>query len=225
MHKRKTVLADNETYHVFNRSIGRQSIFTNIKECNRAIIALKYYRFLSPPLKLSRALILEKQKKIDFFENLEKNSEKLVDIFSYCLMPSHFHILLRQKLDNGISRFLGNFTNSYAQYVNTKHKRAGPVFEGAFKAVHIETEEQLIHVSRYIHINPVVSLIISEKELDQYPWSSFSEYLGKDPEGICDKSLIMEPFPSIDEYRQFVYDQIGYGKRLELIKHLILEED
>ena len=133
-------------------------------------------------------------------------------------------MLLKQKADDGIPKYLNNFANSYTRYFNTKRKRIGPLFQGIFKAVRIETDEQLIHVSRYIHLNPVVSLVIKEEELDNYPRSSFPEYLNPKIEGICDQKEILGLFDSRKTYRKFVYDQIDYARRLEEIKHLTLEK-
>ena len=138
-------------------------------------------------------------------------------------MPNHFHFLLKQNRDKGISTFLSNFTNAYVKYFNTKYKRSGPLFENAFKAVYVENEEQLIHLSRYIHINPVVSSMIKKEELEFYPWSSYPEYLGLSKDAIASKDIILEYFRSVKEYKEFVTNQIDYAKKLEEIKHLLLE--
>ena len=126
-------------------------------------------------------------------------------------------------MDDGIAKFISNLTNSYSRYFNTKHKRIGSLFQGIFKAVRMENEEQLIHVSRYIHLNPVVSFIIKEEFLDTYPWSSMSEFSGYQKEEICDKEIILSCFSSKKNYQKFVHDQVDYAKKLEIIKHLILE--
>lgn len=220
---RKVVLANDEFYHVFNRSIEQRPIFTSKREYNRAFLTLDFYRFANPPLKLSKALTLEIKSREEFFRKLKTKDRKLVEIISYCLMPNHFHFLLKQKLDDGVARFMSNFTNSYTRYFNTKHKRVGPILQGGFKAVRIETDEQLIHLSRYIHLNPVSSFIIEEELLDTYPWSSFPEYLSDSGEKICDNGIVLDQFSSKKEYRKFVHDQVNYARRLEAIKHLIIE--
>jgi len=220
---RKFILVNDQFYHVFNRGIEHQPVFTDRREYNRAFLTLDFYRFVNPSLKLSKALLLETKVREEFFHRLRQEGKKLVEIVSYCLMPNHFHFLLKQRLNDGISRFISNFANSYTRYFNTKHKRIGPIFQGVFKAVRIENDEQLIHVSRYIHLNPVVSFIVKEELLDTYPWSSLPEYLTDPKKGVCDKEVILEQFSSKVEYRKFVHDQIDYARRLEAIKHLILE--
>lgn len=217
------VLADNEIYHIFNRGIEHRPTFTSKREYERGLMTLDYYRFKTPLLRLAKALILNQEERNKFFANLRKQGEKLVDIVSYCFMPNHFHLLLKQKLDQGISKFLSNFSDSYTRYFNTKHERTGALFQGIFKAVRIENDEQLIHVSRYIHLNPVVSFLVKEENLETYPWSSLLEILGLEQKNICEIGIVLDLFSSKNKYRQFLYDQVDYAKKLERIKHLLLE--
>lgn len=219
---RKVVFANDEIYHVFNCGVERRPVFTLKKNYERAVAALDFYRFKNLPLRLANALVLEKETKENFFTNLRKQP-KLAEIICYCLMPNHFHFLVKQKSQNGIPKFLSDFTNSYTRYFNTRNKRIGPLFQGIFKAVRIEKDEQLIHVSRYIHLNPVVSLIIKEEELDTYPWSSFPGYLNPETGGICSPKIILSFFSSPKDYRKFVHNQIDYAKKLEKIKHLAFD--
>lgn len=221
---RKVVFANNEIYHVLNRGIERRPTFTSKREHERAVLTLDFYRFQNSPLRLSKALLLKSEERERFFIELRKKGKRLVDIIAYCFMPNHFHFLIKQKAEEGTSTFLSNFTNSYTRYFNTRRKRTGPLFEGTFKAVWIETDEQLIHVSRYIHLNPVASFVIKDTNLDVYPWSSWPEFLGTRKERLCSKEVVLDHFPSKEKYRQFVHDQIDYAKRLERIKHLALEE-
>src|SRR3989344_7879200 len=115
-------LVNSEVYHVFNRGIDRRPTFITKAEYQRAIKSISFYRFAKPPLRLSKLLLLENKRQVEILESLEK-SEKLVEIISYCLMPNHFHFLLKQTQENGISKFLGNFQNSYTRYFNTRNKR------------------------------------------------------------------------------------------------------
>ena len=218
------VLAENEIYHVVNRGLDRRPVFLNHWDFIRAWRTLDFYRFKKSDLNLAKVLVLAKKAKENFLADLHKDNNKLIEVLSYCFMPNHFHFLLKQKQENGISTFLSNFTNSYTRYFNTRCKRRGRLFEGVFKAVRIETEEQLVHASRYIHLNPVVSSVVKEYELDNYRWSSLPEYLGKQKElEICDKEVILNNFSSEQDYQTFVHDQIEYGRELESIKHLLLE--
>lgn len=136
-------------------------------------------------------------------------------------MPNHFHFLVRQLRDNGVSIFMSQLINSYTKYFNTKYKRIGALLQGSFKAVHIEFEEQLIHLSRYIHLNPVVSGIVKNPE--SYQWSSYLKYIRK-INGFCSPAQVLNLFPSTLKYKQFVTDQIDYGITLEILKHQTIEE-
>lgn len=220
---RKLVFANEEIYHVYNRGVEKRPTFTNKWELDRALLTLDYYRFASLPIKLSKFLILPYSEQTQLLESIKKDNEKLVEIICFCLMPNHFHFMLKQKVDIGISIFISNFTNSYTKYFNTKNERVGPLFQGIFKAVRIESEEQLIHVSRYIRLNPVSSFLIEPEELENYWWSSYPEYLGMSNKNITDKELVLNIFASVEEYKQFVLDQVDYARELEKIKHLSLE--
>lgn len=221
--KRKLVFANDEIYHIFNRGIEKRPTFTNKRELDRAVQTLDFYRFANLPLKLSKFLTLPQEEKLKFIKNINKDYEKLIEIICYCLMPNHFHFLLKQKLENGISIFAANLTNSYTKYFNTRNERVGPLFEGTFKAVHIESDKQLIHVSRYIHLNPVSSFLVEPEELEAYDWSSYPEYLGLPSNNITNKEIILDFFSLKEKYKQFVLDQVDYARKLEHIKHLILE--
>lgn len=151
---------------------------------------------------------------------LDEN-KKIVDFVCYVLMPNHFHFLLQQVRDGGISEFVSKLTNSYTKYFNTKNKRVGPLVQGQFKAVLVETNEQLIHLSRYIHLNPLVGHVT--KNLENYLWSSYNEYIGNGNTNVCSKDIVLGQFKSFNSYREFVLDQADYGKKLEIIKHQLLD--
>src|SRR3989344_2870913 len=221
---RNVVLGYDQIYHVLNRGIDRQTIFKTKWEYKRAIATLKYYRFSNLPIKFSQLLNLPDEQEQQIIKELIQKDEKLVEIIAYCLMPNHFHFMLKQVRDNGISKFIANFTNSYTKYFNTKHERKGHLFEGQFKAILVETEEQLIHLSRYIHLNPVSSFIIEAKNIENYEWSSLSEYLGSSNESLCFKEIILNSFSTVEEYKLFLIDQIKYAQELDKIKHLVLED-
>ncbi len=139
-------------------------------------------------------------------------------------MPNHFHLLIKQIKDNGILNSLSAFSNSYSKYFNLKHEQEGPVFQGRFQAVRIITNEQFLHVNRYIHLNPYTSsLIKSTKELLNYPYSSLKEYLNPNQKNICETATILDEFKSSLNYQNFILDNADYQKQLHQIKSLLLE--
>lgn len=223
---RKIPLVVDEIYHVFNRGINRQPAFTNKWEYKRAMQCLDYYRFALPPAKLSVFLKTSNNNQTETLANMAKKKDTLIDILSYCLMPNHFHLLLRQRKEKGISRFMSKLLNSYTKYFNKRNKRDGSLFLDQFKAVRIETDEQLLHVQRYIHLNPYSSYLVSSiEELIKYPYTSLGEYLSKlsHPGEICEKGTILSYFKKKEEFKKFIINQADYQRSLDEIKHLALE--
>lgn len=219
---RKYPLVTGQTYHVFNRGISKQPTFTSKREYERALKTVLLYQYYSPPVKLSKFLTMKTNDQNNILNNLRKN--KLVEIHTYTLMPNHFHFLLTQTQDNGIAKFMGNFQNSYTKYFNTKNNRDGSLFLDQFKAKRIEDDNLLIHIHRYIHLNPYTSYIVkSLEELINYPWSSFKYYLDEKYNEICTKKLILSFFKSKESYKQFVTDHADYQRKLDRIKHLTFE--
>lgn len=136
-------------------------------------------------------------------------------------MPNHYHFILKQIQDNGISEFINKVSNSYTKYFNTRHNRVGPLLQGQFKAVRVESDEQLIHLSRYIHLNPIISFLI--KDLCKYPWSSYLDFIDLKPDKICQNDLVLSLFKNSQDYEKFVLDQIDYAKSLKEIEHLTFD--
>lgn len=223
MPRRKVPLVTGEFYHVFNRGIDHRPTFTSVAEFKRAVALVGFYHFGHLPLKYSLLASWPKKRQDKFFEALADKKFCLVDILGYCLMTNHFHLLLKQTENGGISRFLSDFQNSYTRYFNLRHERVGPLFLDEFKAVRIETEEQLLHVSRYIHLNPYTGGVLSRlEELTDYPWSSLDQYL-VDAAGWCETQTILALFKNRQEYRRFVFNQADYQKQLAAIGHLLIE--
>ena len=221
---RNIPLITGEDYHVFYRGGAQQPTFISHSDYQQALLGLNYYRFISPPIKLSRFKRFTFQKKAELLSKLDLSGNKWVDIISFVLMPNHFHLLLKQTTDKGIAKYLSLFTNSYTRYFNTKGQRPGPVFQGVFKAVHVESNEQLLHLSRYIHLNPYVSGVTSKTALLTYPWSSLPCYLGEE-KNIVDQSIVLSQFKSSSGYKDFVINHADYAQQLEFIKHLTIDTE
>lgn len=222
---RVTPLVKGEVYHVFNRSIAQQPIFINKKDYQRGLETLTYYYNLNTPMRFSHFSRLPIPIKNETLERLDREKQTLIQILAFCIMPNHVHFLVKEITERGISTFMRKFQNSYAKYFNTKTKRSGSVFQSMFKAVRITTDAQLLHVARYIHLNPLTSFIIKDiKELEKYPWSSFQSYLSNNPSGAITTETVLKFFPSKDKFIKFTHDQIEYQKELNKIKHLLLEK-
>lgn len=220
---RTTPLVNNKLYHIFNRGVARQPIFLNKRDYERFLQTVSYYRFHKPPFKLSRLLQLPITNREIILKELESRGKKIVELLSFVLMPNHFHFLLKQVGDDGLSTFVSRIANSYVRYFNTKHKRVGTLFQGTFKAVRIEDEEQLIQVSRYIHLNPLLSSIIRESEFLSYQWSSLGDFL-RGKSFLVNIESVLQHFSSVKEYKKFILDKLDYARELKKVKHLLVEK-
>ncbi len=219
--KRKEKLVTGEIYHIFNKSIAGFKIFNRESEYLRMVNMLKYYQIENMPLKFSRFLESEGIKKQGFnkkFRVISANKDKLVEIIAYCLMPTHVHLVLKQIKDKGCSIFMGNLLNSYSRYFNTKYNRKGPLWVGKFMNVLVETNEELVHLTRYVHLNPVTANLVNKPE--EWLASSYKEYIfdSEDMDKLCAYKDILDIKPLT--YRKFVEDRASYQRELSKIKKL-----
>lgn len=218
-------LVTGEIYHVFNRGIDRRPLFFDRREYQRCRDVVNFYRFRKPPVKYSQFHIWNQKQRDHVLKEIETAGDTLIDIVAYCFMPNHVHFLLRQQVDGGISRFMSMVQNSYTRYFNTRHKRVGPLLLDQFKAVRIEDEAQLLHVARYIHLNPYTSYIVKTiEEVETYRWSSFMEYADTKG-GFCCTEILLGLFKDKHLFVSSTLDQADYQRQLGTIKHLALDQD
>lgn len=213
MGHRATILATGEIYHIFNRSTHKIPIFNVPKDYEVFTEAMHYYLQLAPKVKFS---LYRKQK--DLYPI--RLGDSLVTIFNYCLMPNHYHFTLRQNTEQGIKLFIQKLSVSYAHYFNKKYEASGALFSGNFKARRVDDEKQLLHLSRYIHLNPVTDYLTDSPE--KYEYSSYKLYLAKKSSDLVDTSFILKIFGN-QSYEKFVLDRKDYQREFSRIKHLILE--
>ncbi|OHA53346.1 MAG: hypothetical protein A3A30_02410 [Candidatus Terrybacteria bacterium RIFCSPLOWO2_01_FULL_48_14] len=209
---RKEVLATNELYHVYNRGVEKRKVFLDQKDLFRALHSI--FELNNAELVANSGYHCSNK---DIAESERKPRKLLVEIIAFCLMPNHFHFLLRQLRDNGISLFMQKFGTGYAQYFNKKHDRSGTLFEGRFRAIHVTDDEYLLHLSRYIHLNPVELAFPGWKEkgientqkletfLNTYRWSSYLDYIGtKNFPSVTQREFLLGYFKNPREYKKFV---------------------
>lgn len=178
---RKQSFITNYFYHLYNRGVEKRKVFLNTDDYSRFLESLEVFNCFE-----NVKIFYERLRKLKQAKPVKR--EPLVSICAYCLMPNHFHLLLKQLVEEGISKFLQKLTTGYTMFFNNKYEREGSLFQGTFKAVLVETEPQLLHLSRYIHLNPIkdqvekVSYVESSrllKRLPEYPWSSYPAFIGK----------------------------------------------
>ena len=207
-------------YHIVERGVDRRLIFADDSDRERFLRLLNYHRIPKEiPYAEARRL-----RRLEIHQ--EKERQPLADLLCFCLMPNHFHLLMQQTVESGITRYMQRFLNSYTRYYNTRHERKGPLFEGPFRAVHVETNELLLHVSRYIHLNPVVSGLA--EDAFTYPWSSAALYshtpIPTFQVGVMIKMQpqLLQSMMPVRDYESFLRDHVSYARELEHIKHLTL---
>lgn len=222
--RRKDFLVNHEIYHIFSRSIADFRILNNIGEFERMKQSVKYYQ-TENEMRLSDFIEskIVVREGFDYAINLvSKDKENLVQIIAYCFMPTHIHLVLKQLQDNGISNYMRKILESYSTYFNTKHRRKGPLWESRFKNVLVKKDEQLMHLTRCIHLNPVTASLVKKPE--DWKFSSYGEYLSNVDGSVTlcqfDDILNIETTP----YRKFVNERISYQKELAKIKSVIIEE-
>lgn len=224
MPPRKQVLASGETYHILNRGVASSPIFTSEREYRRFIELVDYYRFENSNISYSNLKKLQKEAYINYLNNLKDENNKRIEIYAYCLMPNHFHFLVKQVKERGIKNTFSNIQNGYARYFNIKNKRVGPLFQSRFRAVRIESDDIFLHVSRYIHLNPSTSFLVDPRNLSSYEWSSYPEYLGDKGLVFTNTDKILKMIGGEEKYQSFVLNQADYQRKLDIIKHLLLEK-
>jgi putative transposase len=236
----RPAFAQNKIYHIYNRGVEKRKIFIDKQDYLRFIHDLFEFNNENPTLNFSRSFNSEKpMNEIQPRSHLllkarEKEPRKLlVKILIFVLMPNHFHLLLQQKKENGISRFMQKLGTGYTMYFNQKYERIGGLFQGRFKAVVLEEHAHFLHLPYYLHTNPLDLLLdrgstsIREqlKFLEDYPWSSFSDYIGdKNFPSVTQREFLLEFFGGAEKYRnetkQWLEEKV---KNQEKIKDIALE--
>jgi len=225
---RKITFENGKYYHVYNRGVEKRNIFRDDKDRFRFIHDLYEFNDINPVENNYGVPVSVIQK------NQKRRRELLVNILCFCLIPNHYHLILEQLVDNGISIFMQKL-GGYVYSFNLKYKRVGPLFQGKFKAIQIENENGLLHLSRYQHINPLEIIEPNWKEegikdwgkaiqfLESYRWSSYLDYIGKKNfPSVTQRELINTYFGKPEDYQKFVTEFLL--EDLEKIKDLLIEK-
>ena len=224
---RKVPLATDSIYHIYNRGVEKREVFLDHGYHSRFLSLLKHYLTYDYPYclltrSLKRAKSKEKKQKV--FQRLEtKRIKPPAEVISFCLMPNHYHLTLKQLVEGGISRFMHRLGTAYTEYFNIRQERSGILFEGVFKAVLVKSEEQLLHLTRYQHINPH-SLNLTPKELVNYSWSSLPAYLGKKKPSFVNPKMVLSAFKDSKSYLDFVLAEIN-GSETFHIQDIAIDDD
>lgn len=187
--------APDSYYHLYSRGHNKGQVFTEERDYGVFISLFKRYLSLGAVKNTSR--------------HTYPSYANRVELLSYALMPNHIHLLLYQKDERAIADFMRSLMTSYSMYFNKTHKRVGPVFQSRYKASRISSDEYLDHISRYIHLNP--------RDWEAYMYSSIRYYRGDASADWIKPTRILELFPNIEQYLEFVRDYEGYKAMLDEI--------
>lgn len=177
MPRRKHTFTPGHTYHIYNRGAHRARIFFSDDNYRYCLRLLKKY-----------------------------GRKYQITIIAYCLMPNHYHLLLRQDGDTSLSHFISVLFNAYVQAINRQTQHSGTLFAGRFRAVHVDKEGYLLHLCRYIHANPVKAGLAATPA--DWPYANYLEWMGALPGTLVDVAFIDHYFPERQAYAAFVRDYL-----------------
>lgn len=205
------------------KSIAEYKIFNCEADFHRMKDILGYYQVEERPVSFSYLDRISRETATILRNNdMSNSSERLVDVIAYCLMPTHLHLALHQLRCGGISKFMNKVLNSYSRYFNLKYKRKGPLWQGRFKKIQVESNEQLLHLTRYIHLNPVTAYLVDLPEA--WHASSYMEFIQTKPieNLLCSHHNFIEM--DCGAYKRFVEERIPDQRELASIKYLSFGE-
>lgn len=171
MPKRANVVEAGNYYHLYNRGVNKEKIFFSDRNYSYFLFRLA-----------------------DYFKST-------ADVLAYCLMPNHFHLLVLVRSSEFLVRSLHPFLVTYSKSVNREQNRVGPLFQGRYRANHIQDEEYLLDCVKYIHLNPVKANLVTNPVLWKY--SSYSAYLRKSQDTFVQTGTVLRYFDSLDDFREF----------------------
>ena len=224
---KKIEFASGEYYHIFNRGVEKRIIFLDGADYFRFILGMSEFNNSNPVCNLRRLQDLSKTKSIE-----DKNP--IVKFICYSLMPNHYHFLVQQIEDGGISKFMQKLGTGYTMYFNKRYERSGVLFQGPYKAKHISTDEYILHLSRYIHLN-ALSIKSSNwasrgagdrseayQFLMKYKWHSLPFWIEDKPNLVnLHSRIILDQFSSKKSYTDFLLSWID--EDLDRIKEIVIE--
>ena len=215
--------ATGEVYHVYNRGVDKRVIFDDDQDRIRFVHDLWEFNDRKPAQYIDRRVLPDDLSALMYEVGLptskqRRSREKLVDILAWVLMPNHFHLILRPRVDNGVTIFMRKLGTGYVNAFNLKKDRVGPLFQGVYKFKHINREAHFLYLPHYIHLNPIALTPNGDQKtllafLDSYRWSSFQDYCGKTNfPSIIETQFIAETFGSKDNYRNELIEWLREGE-------------
>ena len=211
---RKEVFVNGGFYHIYNRGNNKRKVFLGRGDLERFFQSMQEFSKEEP----IGSIYLNSFKE----PSLRSSTSKLVDFVCFCLNPNHYHFIIRQLVDKGIEKFMHRLGTGYTNYFNEKHKCSGSLFQGRYKAIHIDSNNYLLHLSAYVNLNYEVHKLRSSTSQCGYK-SSWDEYQ-KGFNGMCKKEIVLSQFKNYDDYRKFAIDAVKISRTRKDMEKLLLEE-
>lgn len=211
---RKVKFADGEYYHIFNRGVDKRDVFSQDSDLERFFKSMCEFNALEPLGGIYAASF----RKDDQLRNLVSKSKKLVSFVCYCLNPNHYHFILQQLTDRGIEKFMHRLGLGYTKYFNEKYARSGSLFQGTFKANHIDSDGYLLYASAYVNLNNKVH------QMGNKPFkSSWKEYVQKiENADFCDdKKIVLDQFADIAAYKTFAENALVVARERKELENIL----
>ncbi len=228
----------NKFYHIYNRGIEKRDVFIDIEDFTRFIKSMREFNAIEPIGSLYEKDFRERMKGGregvrhprgiketkspigDLVSSVSLNARKLVDVLSYCLIPNHYHFILEQLIEEGISKFMHKLNLGYSMYFNNKYNRSGSLFEGPFKAKEINNYSHFLKLIVYVNCNSEIHKICSA---ENWPWSSYLDYINKRNGTLCNKDIIKDEFANPAEFKNFCIEVLPDIIEIKELKGYLLE--
>jgi REP element-mobilizing transposase RayT len=217
---RKVKFVNGEYYHILNRGVDKRDIFLDKTDLGRFFQSMREFNTLDPIGSIYEAQI---RKKNNFGNQVSKDfrdDSKVVNFICYCINPNHYHFILRQLVDRGIEKFMQRLALGYSKYFNLKYKRSGTLFQGPYKAILIDSDDYLLHLSSYINLNNKVHGL--ENTLYKSSWGEYSQNT-KGEMDFCEKDIILNQFSSQEEYKSFAEESLKSIRERKELEKLLLD--
>lgn len=214
MNMRKEAFINGEFFHIYNRGNNKREVFLDRRDLARFFRSMQEFNSEEP----IGSIYLNSFKEAP----LRSSTSQLVDFVCFCLNPNHYHFIIKQLTDKGIERFMHRLGTGYTKHFNERHKQSGSLFQGRYKAIHINSNDYLLHLSAYVNLNYEVHRLRSSTSQCGYE-SSWNEYQ-KDFGGICKKEIVLSQFKSPEDYRRFAVDALEISRTRKDMEKLLLEE-
>lgn len=213
---------NSKIYHIFNKTTDRRRVFNDESLTYFFLDLLKYYRSSKSIIRYSNYIIMPNDIREFYDQKIIIRKYFLVDIYCFNVMPNHFHLLIKQNKDGGISHFMSNLVNSFTRFYNIKFDHHGSLFFKPFRAVYVQKEEQCKHVTRYIHLNRYSSGLVKHiNDIFIRSDSSLPRYLNIAKDELVEKKFVMNLFGNDSlRYKKFVLDNADYQRSLERLKYV-----